>query len=142
MFSRLIYVSRLSESVDAQETRRILAASQANNPRRAVTGALIFNSGYFIQWIEGARSEISRLFARIARDDRHADVELIDFSTVAMRDFPDWSMGYVGEGVLNRALFQRYSQSSRFDPYLLSSESAVQFIREAAAASLRLSSAA
>jgi hypothetical protein len=40
MFSRLIYVSRLSESVDAQETRRILAASQANNPRRAVTGAL------------------------------------------------------------------------------------------------------
>jgi hypothetical protein len=59
-----------------------------------------------------------------------------------MRDFPDWSMGYVGEGVLNRALFQRYSQSNRFDPYLLSSESAVQFIREAAAASLRLSSAA
>lgn len=142
MLSRLIYVSRLADSVDGQETRRILAASQANNPRRAVTGALIFNSGHFVQCIEGARAEISRLFARIARDDRHTGVELVHFSPIAKRDFPDWSMGYVGEGVLNRALFQRYSQHSSFDPYLLSSESAIEFVREASAESLRLTAAA
>ena len=142
MLSRLIYVSRLADGVDGHETRRILASSLTNNPRRHVTGALIFNSGHFIQWLEGSRSEISRLFAHIAKDPRHTMVELIDFESIACRQFPDWSMGYIGEGVLNKALFARYSQGSQFNPYEMSSASAVEFVREAAMVALRLSAAA
>jgi len=142
MLSRLIYVSRLADAVDGHETRRILASSLTNNPRRCVTGALVFNSGHFIQWLEGSRSEISRLFAHIAKDPRHTHVELIDFESIAHRQFPDWSMGYIGEGVLNKALFARYSQGFDFNPYELSSASAVEFVREAALVGLRLSAAA
>ncbi len=142
MLSRLIYVSRLVETVDTRETKKILAVSQTNNVRRAVTGALVFNSGHFIQWLEGSRAEISRLFAHIAKDPRHVDVELVDFSRIAKREYPDWSMGYVGEGILNRPLFARYSQTSNFDPYQLSGESAVEFMRDATGLALKLSAAA
>lgn len=142
MLSRLIYVSRLVDTVDTRETRRILTSSLKNNPRRFVTGALIFNSGHFIQWLEGSRSEISQLFAHIAKDPRHTMVELIDFESIAHRQFPDWSMGYIGEGVLNKALFARYSQGFEFDPYQMSSASAVEFVREAALVASRLSAAA
>ena len=138
MLCRLIYVSRPAEGVDLREARRILAASQMNNPRRAISGALVFNSGYFMQWLEGARSEISRLFAHIAKDPRHGDVELLDFSRVARREFGAWSMQYIGEGVLNQPLFARYAHGAVFDPYGLDGPAAVEFMREAAENSLRL----
>lgn len=139
MLSRLIYVSRPTEGVDLRETRRILAVSQANNPRRAISGALVFNSGYFLQWLEGARREISHLFVHIAKDPRHSDVELLDFARVPRRQFGEWSMQYIGEGVLNQPLFARYAHGSAFDPYTLDAPAAVEFMQEAAENSVRLS---
>ena len=138
MLTRLVYVSRVAASVDTREARSILSSSQTNNPRRCITGILIFNSGYFVQWLEGSRAEVSSLFAHIARDARHNAVELIDFSDVPKREFPEWGMGYVGEGILNRELFARYAEGLDFNPYILSRESAVEFIREASAVALLL----
>ena len=139
MLYRLIYVSRPSDGVDLRETRKILSVSEANNVKRAVTGALVFNSGYFVQWLEGSRTEISALYSHIAKDPRHHDAELLEFSRVGQREFSDWSMGYVGEGVLNQALFFRFSAQPVFDPYLLDGPAAVEFMRAATESSLRLS---
>ena len=138
MLYRIIYVSRMAENVDLREARRILSVSQTNNPRRAVTGALVFNSGHFVQWLEGARREVSELFTHIAKDPRHVAVELLDFSRVSRREFADWSMGYIGEGVLNKSLFASYAPGAVFDPYELNEAAAVEFVREAAGAALRL----
>jgi len=139
MLFRLIYVSRPADGVDLRETRKILSVSQENNVRRAISGTLIFNSGYFLQWLEGSRTEVSSLYSHIAKDPRHRDAELLEFSQVARREFAEWSMGYVGEGVLNQALFYRYSPRAVFDPYALDGPAAVEFMRDAAASALRLS---
>lgn len=131
MLHRLIYASRLSPQVDHHQIREILAVSQRNNAARHISGLLLFNSGFFLQWLEGGRPQISERFARIAQDTRHMNVELISLDTVASRQFFNWNMGYLGEGRLNGALFARFFVDGRFDPHRLSAPAAEAFMLEA-----------
>lgn len=138
MLYRLIYASRVAPGVGMKEIRAILEASHRNNARHAVTGVLVFNAGYFFQWLEGGRAAISERFARISNDPRHTQVELLAFDAVSARRFTDWQMGYLGEGVINQELFLRYSSTGEFSPSGFSGESAEAFLQEAAQESLRL----
>ncbi len=96
MLVRLIYLSKLAPSVDHQSIRNILAASQRNNQPRGVSGLLMFNSGYFLQWLDGERAAVNERFARISKDERHTDPLLLDYTEVISRAFPSWNMGYLG----------------------------------------------
>lgn len=125
MLARLLYVSKVASHVGHDDIRTILASSQRNNTPRGVSGLLMFNSGHFLQWLEGERRAVSERFARILEDDRHADVVIVDYAEVHERHFTEWSMGYLGEGSLNRDLFFRFSATEGFNPYALSGEAAV-----------------
>ncbi|HQS03415.1 MAG: hypothetical protein B7Y07_08540 [Halothiobacillus sp. 24-54-40] len=124
MLVRLIYVSKLAPNVDHRSIRDILAASQRNNQPRGVSGLLMFNSGFFLQWLEGERRAVNERFARIAQDERHIDPLLLDYQVVVSRQFPNWNMGYLGEGTMNRAAFYEFGASEQFDPYALSGAAA------------------
>uniref|UniRef100_Q07NU1 BLUF domain protein n=1 Tax=Rhodopseudomonas palustris (strain BisA53) TaxID=316055 RepID=Q07NU1_RHOP5 len=97
---RLLYRSRprVTAGIDAVKTEIevILEKSRRNNERRAVTGALIFNSGLFVQVLEGPSSAIEELFEIIQQDERHFDVEVLMCKSVERRAFPAWSMAYIG----------------------------------------------
>lgn len=131
MLHRLIYASRLAPQVDHHQIRDILSVSQRNNAAHQISGLLLFNSGFFLQWLEGGRTQISERFARIAQDTRHTDVELLAFDPAAGRRFSNWSMGYLGEGQLKRELFARFSAGRNFEPHNLSAQSAEAFMIEA-----------
>lgn len=124
MLVRLIYASKVASHVDYREVKNILAASQRNNTPRGVSGLLIFNSGYFLQWLEGGRAAVSERFTRILGDDRHTNPLLLDYQEVTRRQFTEWNMGYLGEGPMNRSIFFEFGQEDRFDPYTLSGASA------------------
>ncbi len=124
MLVRLIYVSQMTSHVDHSEIKSILAASQRNNPPRGVSGLLMFNSGFFLQWLEGERRAVNERFARIAQDDRHTDPLLLDYQVVVSRQFSSWNMGYLGEGSMNRNIFFEFGASEQFDPYNLSGAAA------------------
>ncbi len=70
----------------------ILSQARRNNPRDEITGALICRRDMYIQLIEGPESAIDALLARIAVDDRHANVRMLLSDTVDERLFPEWSM--------------------------------------------------
>jgi hypothetical protein len=89
---QLIYASRATAHVDHTELVAITAQSAADNTRRGVTGALLFCGGYFLQMLEGDESTVRKLYARIAGDPRHADVQLLAAHEVAARAFPNWGM--------------------------------------------------
>jgi hypothetical protein len=124
MLVSLIYVSKMSPMVDHRSIRDILAASQRNNEPRGVSGLLMFNSGYFLQWLEGERHAVNERFARISHDDRHTDPVLLAYQEVIQRKFSNWNMGYLGEGSINRAVFHEFGIDSPFDPYKLSGSAA------------------
>ncbi|MBB5060693.1 hypothetical protein HDF16_005429 [Granulicella aggregans] len=95
---RILYCSRnsLSGSIEQQKTEiaKILAKSRANNPARGITGALMFNSGFFAQVLEGPLEQVERTFETIQRDMRHDDISVLQCGNVPQRDFPEWSMAY------------------------------------------------
>lgn len=116
---RLVYYSRNEipggAAAFASEVQAILAASQRNNTRAGVTGALLFNSGCFGQVLEGPRRAVETTFERIQRDPRHGEVSLLAFEP-AERMFPNWSMGFVGTKTRDAERYEGVADESGFDP--------------------------
>lgn len=96
---RIVYCSRnLIEDSGQQPDREIpaiLEKARQNNSRHGVTGALLYNSGYFAQVLEGHKGSIEEIFETIQRDRRHGDVTVLECSAAESRDFPSWWMAYV-----------------------------------------------
>ena len=53
MLIQLTYASRTSRTLGPSDIKDILSASQRNNTRLGVTGALCLNNGIFLQQLEG-----------------------------------------------------------------------------------------
>jgi hypothetical protein len=96
---KIVYCSKnLIEGDDAErdaEIKQILQTSRRNNKVQNVTGALLFDSGYFAQVLEGPKLAIEQTFERIQRDPRHGEVTVLSVQTDGHRDFPEWSMAHV-----------------------------------------------
>ncbi len=90
----LVYTSIASPDLTEESVQSMLAAAREHNASAEITGLLLFRSGTFIQFLEGAAEEIDLLISRIRRDDRHQDVRVIIEEPVDQRRFPDWRMGY------------------------------------------------
>jgi len=119
MLVRLLYASRVAESVDAEEVAEILKAAKARNAKSGVTGVLCWcqASGVFMQVLEGGREPVSALYNRIAADPRHRDLVLLAYREIAERHFAGWAMGLVNMARLNAALLLKYSETATLDPY-------------------------
>ncbi|TVV71403.1 BLUF domain-containing protein [Sphingomonas solaris] len=121
---RLVYYSRnrMTGTPDdlAASIATILNTSQANNGKVGVTGALMFNSGFFGQVLEGPQAAVESVFERIQQDDRHGEVSLLAFETAPTRSFEGWSMGFVGASVPDAARYGAIVQDSGFDPTRMS----------------------
>jgi len=124
--SRLVYISENNLAgasvVVEDEIRSILLASRRRNAADEITGALIFNNGIFAQVLEGPRPAVEATFERIQRDDRHANVQVLDFAPIDERAFPNWSMGFLGGSRRDQAIFADVARLTGFAPASLSGE--------------------
>ena len=120
MMIQLTYASRTSKIITPDDLKSILVASQRNNQRVGVTGALCLANGIFLQQLEGDRTAVNLLYHRILLDPRHRDPAVLDFSEIGQRQFGNWSMGSLSSMEENRMLFLKYSRSASFDPYGMS----------------------
>ncbi|WP_165843954.1 BLUF domain-containing protein [Phenylobacterium kunshanense] len=68
----------------------IRVAASRRNPRLAVTGALWFQDGYFLQALEGPKSSLEALYGLIALDARHRRPAVLQHGAVEQRTFPQW----------------------------------------------------
>lgn len=89
--TQLIYASQPFGFDDAM-LNGILVSARRNNPRDDITGCLICRQDLYLQLLEGPDAAIGALFARIAVDDRHLEVQCLSRATVSERMFPDWAM--------------------------------------------------
>ena len=130
MLIQLTYASRTSKTLVPDDLKSILAASQRNNTRVGVTGALCLSNGIFLQQLEGDRTAVSLLYHRILLDPRHRDPAILDFSEIASRKFTQWSMGSLSSLESNRAIYLKYSRTASFDPYTMSPTTLRSFFDE------------
>ncbi|OZB67887.1 MAG: blue light sensor protein, partial [Thiomonas sp. 14-64-326] len=92
---RMIYASRISPNFGPADVHDILNTSRRNNQPLGLTGMLVFADGFFLQALEGARSKINTIYAKILRDPRHNQSAILSYQEIDKRLFGDWSMGYV-----------------------------------------------
>ena len=113
---RLIYTSRATADFDDDQLDRLLAKCKANNRRDGITGMLCYWNGMFAQCLEGAERDVYRTFARIEKDPRHTEVDLLLRAEIPERHFGDWAMHLItlDENVPSTTLIRR--KYPRLDP--------------------------
>jgi hypothetical protein len=109
--SRLIYFSE-ERDVGVHGVLRILDEAREGNKGEEITGVLAFDRRWFLQCLEGPRDSLTRKFLAIARDQRHGGVTLVAFEEVSDRLFPDWTMGAINVGTLDRDAFHPPSMTA------------------------------
>jgi hypothetical protein len=130
MLVRLMYASRATETVRPEVLNAILRKSTQNNPAVGVTGVLCFSGDIFLQVLEGGRSQVSKLYNRIAQDPRHTDVVMLSYEEIDERSFAGWAMGQVNMARLNPALLLKYSEAAVLDPYAVSGKVSMALFTE------------
>lgn len=125
---RLIYASTVMNGLTSEDIEEILSVSRMNNANNGLSGVLFFNSGYFLQCLEGERSLVNTTYNRILKDRRHSQAELLDYSEILERYFNTWAMGYVPVNQLTDDVHLQFIGSKDFRPYDMDGTSAQQTV--------------
>ncbi len=90
----ILYASEVSHSLSEAEINHILDKARARNVQEGVTGILLHKDGHFLQYIEGPKAALARVYQTIEADNKHKNLKLIFNRPVVARLFPEWSMAY------------------------------------------------
>ena len=127
MLVRLLYVSQPVGPVTTTMTTLILEKSTTHNKKENITGVLCQGSGLWLQVLEGERSQVNLLYARIMSDRNHHNVELLSMEEISQRRFSQWSMALV---YLSKDDPMVQMAHPEFDPYKASAKDAFFILDE------------
>ena len=121
MLSRMIYISTAVGPITTAVTGTILRSAQEHNAANGITGVLCQGQGVYLQVLEGERSQVDALYARILQDKRHQDIVLRQQSDINARRYGNWAMAHVdmAHSVDAETAHQPFVT---FDPYLATAE--------------------
>lgn len=136
MLVRMLYASRAVGPQTGTVTASILAQAQVHNRAAGITGVLCQGQGLYLQVLEGERSVVNALYARLLQDRRHHDVQMLLLEEVAKRRFPDWSMAHVSLPDDDAMLRMQHPE---FDPYSAPGALVLKLVDELLAAGHRIS---
>ncbi|WP_415911424.1 BLUF domain-containing protein [Neptuniibacter sp. QD37_11] len=126
--TRLVYTSTIADNFSPQDIEAIIEIARKNNRKHNVTGMLCFNRKYFLQCLEGSRTQVNKIYYNILNDPRHSNIIMLDYKEITSREFSEWSMGYIPESSLTAPINLKFSGTPEFDPYKMSGESAFQML--------------
>lgn len=127
MLVRLLYVSQPTGPITTTVTTSILEKSNAYNKKENITGVLCQGSDLWIQVLEGERSQVNVLYARIMADRHHRNIELLSMEEITHRQFGQWSMALV---YLSKDDPMVKMAHPEFDPYSASAKEAISLLDE------------
>jgi hypothetical protein len=94
MVFQLTYSSVASPGISAKDIEDIIAEAKQFNTANNITGCLIYNNGYFLQFLEGEKEIVMTLVNKIKLDDRHDHFTILSEDQTDFRIFKDWAMAY------------------------------------------------
>jgi Sensors of blue-light using FAD len=121
---RIVCVSKVSDNTSVyDQMEQIRRAAIAHNPPMGVHAVLIYQSGWFIYWVEGPAEALRKLVKRVSRDDRH-EAQRVVHRSHGPRYLPTtWSMMMSRSrepqaefGLRVAALSQAMEQGRQFSP--------------------------
>lgn len=90
----IVYVSTMTHSMSVAEIEYLLKRARERNKEYHVTGLLLCYQGTFMQYIEGADSDLNHIYNIIKADTNHYNIIQIVHTEISSREFNDWSMAY------------------------------------------------
>ena len=133
---RVLYVSRAVGPQTTTVTASIQSTAQANNRQNGIGGVLCQGKGLYLQLLEGERSAVHRLYARIIADRRHRDVEMLYLEEISERRYATWSMAHVNLADDDLMVQMKHPE---FDPYSASGAFVMTLVDELVASGHRIS---
>ena len=94
MVYQLIYRSKATSDITSKMVDAILDKASINNKKLQITGCLLVKGAYFLQFIEGKKDVVEKLFYKIKDDNRHDFVEILKEDMSEKRIFVEWFMGF------------------------------------------------
>jgi len=95
MLVRVLYTSRIASGVAAADIDRLVASAQRRNRQLDLTGALLVCDGRFVQVLEGRETAVDEMVGKIAADQRHHDMVMLDRLATPKRLFASWHLAFV-----------------------------------------------
>ncbi|KNZ32652.1 MAG: hypothetical protein AD742_10545 [Methylibium sp. NZG] len=132
---RILYASRAVGPQTTTVTSAILATAQAFNRQHGISGVLCQGQGLYLQVLEGERSAVHALYARIVADRRHKDVEMLQLEEITERCYPEWSMALVDLSEEDAMVQMKHPE---FDPYSAPGVLVMALVEEWVAAGRRI----
>ena len=91
---RITYLSQATPNFASIDLIHLLEQCHLNNPKRGLTGLLIFGNDTFLQTIEGEEDIVEELIEKIAEDKRHINFQILSKQSIENRQYSDWAMGF------------------------------------------------
>ena len=126
---QFIYISRITSIglSGASTLNDIAETSICNNKAEDISGILCYGNGYFFQYVEGTEQALTNLKNSILEDNRHKEVQTLDFSAISERRFTGWSLRSI---ILERWMIKDPQAKALmpFKPYDWNSNERQQFL--------------
>jgi hypothetical protein len=127
---RLVYASQFAQPFNELDALDIIEVSMVNNRKLDITGVLCYSNHYYLQCLEGGRTEVNRLYRKICLDSRHTEPVILMYQEILHRQFDDWYMGHIPAINISGGTVLKYSKERHFNPYTMTPEAAFQFLLE------------
>lgn len=115
-YFQLIYTSHATVEVTDRLLLNILVKADKNNRTQDISGLLLYSQNRFIQLIEARQKKtVESLFAKISKDPRHSNIEVLLRRESNELLMPAWAMGFSMLGKENSAV-------TKFSFYILMDE--------------------
>ena len=90
----VLYVSSMCIAYTDIEMAYIVEKFQKANNIHNISGMLVYSNGNVMQYIEGSKNDIERLYKNIKSDPMHKNVITLLYEYTKERIFPDWCLNY------------------------------------------------
>lgn len=94
------YASEAMDNLRKSHIEAILKESEAWNTAHGLTGCLLYHNQQFFQIIEGSKSDVEHVVAKIKKDFRHFNIKKIFSGYKSGRLFSDWQLAFIGDASL------------------------------------------
>ncbi len=124
---RITYLSQATSDFASIDLIYLLEQCHLNNPKRGLTGLLIFGNNTFLQTIEGEKKIVKELLEKISKDKRHTKFQILSEQSIENRQYSNWAMGFeklTEQTIAGVSKLQNFALSD-FNPEYLSSNVSV-----------------
>ena len=113
---QIIYVSKATQAFTDLQVAEMANRFAMNNAKLELSGVLLYESGYFLQLLEGEKFNLYHAFKTIRDDDRHSQIEIISDGEIAERMFFKWNMRFVNSQKLNPSISEKIKHITAKNP--------------------------